>query len=123
MNEIIPGTASTGGAVTSGHTPGPWRRDVRKGSAAIAGSATEWIAILPYTDTDSFGLTDLAEVNANARLIAAAPDMIAALCEVEEFLGDQSDCEIDSEGGYHPNRAMQLLCEVREAIAKAGGQA
>ncbi len=49
-----------------------------------------------------------------ARMIAAAPEMLAALWEVEEYL----EPRIDADDGV-PNDAMRLLTEVREALKKA----
>lgn len=50
----------------------------------------------------------------NARLIAAGPDMLTALQEVEQWADDCADVD---EG--RPNDAMRILGIVRTAIAKA----
>jgi hypothetical protein len=53
------------------------------------------------------------ETEANARLIAAAPDLYAA-CEAAVFAANHIDCV----------RAMQeVLPQLRAALAKAGGGA
>jgi len=64
-----------------GHTPGPWRvnaHDICAGSDAVAGV---------------YGTTGYApeEAQANARLIAAAPDLLAALKDVEEAWAGNGD--------------------------------
>lgn len=56
------------------HTPGPWNIDVGKiGAIAIIGDAMQLTALV-------YGGTPSAQA-ANARLIAAAPDLLAALIE------------------------------------------
>jgi ElaB/YqjD/DUF883 family membrane-anchored ribosome-binding protein len=46
--------------------------------------------------------------------------MLAVLHEVEDFLDGQADVLDGDYGEPRANRAMQLLTEVRDAIAKAG---
>jgi hypothetical protein len=46
---------------------------------------------------------------------------LGTLREVEEFLDDQVDVVDGPEGRQLPNRAMQLLTEVRETIKRIGG--
>lgn len=46
---------------------------------------------------------------------------LETLREVEEFLDDQCDVVDGPEGRQLPNRAMQLLTEVRETIKRIGG--
>lgn len=57
---------------------------------------------------------------ANARLMAAAPDLLAALQECAELLDDYSDVN-DGGDGPVPNRAMSLLQTAEAVIAKAEG--
>lgn len=81
------------------HTPGPWR------VGAVCGDVVFAVA-------DSAGVAScarLANAEANARLIAAAPDLLAALC----FLADAADTE--------PGMAIYAahLKAARAAIAKA----
>ena len=64
------------------HTPGPWEE-------SVLSDGTEWTVIGPNEDM----LADLSQCDnaeANARLIAAAPDMFAALRQwaVAERMGD-----------------------------------
>lgn len=75
----------------SGHTPGPWR---------IAGKGTiragdGWIASIHWRNRE-----------ANARLIAAAPDMLKALQQVE----------------HHADDAAGFMVDVKAAIANAEGR-
>jgi hypothetical protein len=59
----------------------------------------------------------LEEQLAEERLRDAAPIMLEALQELEEFLDDRADAD----DGI-PNDAMRHLMEVRAAIAKATGR-
>lgn len=107
------------------HTPGPWRLDnniaygwktnpfsitVRK-----RGVHSTTVANIPAKQTISRD-----EAEANARLIAAAPDLLEALVELSKsFIGTygndtRSDNEIDLHREFWEKRA-------REAIAKATG--
>jgi hypothetical protein len=85
------------------HTPGPWQREVGAGRGAwIMGPTKEWAA-LACGDTDR-------RAEANARLIAAAPDMLAALKQVE--------AEMRAGFGSSFGETRE---QVRRAIAKAEG--
>lgn len=70
------------------HTSGPWSVAHRKGQAVIRGPQTECLAALPYAPCEGYGLTSIFEIGANARLIAAAPEMLAALQEIERGLAN-----------------------------------
>ncbi|MBP7704157.1 MAG: hypothetical protein KA105_02590 [Caulobacter sp.] len=65
------------------HTPAPWSlssRDVGSGQQLVVrGPATECVAVVPAPLVDRHGLTDPKERAANARLIAAAPELLAVL--------------------------------------------
>lgn len=99
-----------------GHTPGPWK--IR--TAAISGDRNSIsITSNPASRNVIFhqwdhGNTPLqAEDYANARLIAAAPELLAALKEmVEQYDGD------DGDGRYEPQR----LEREKAIIAKAEGK-
>lgn len=83
----------------SAHTPGPWVADHDNVRTPDDGGMVAKVA----GDTDS-------QAYANARLIAAAPDLLAALRDL-----------VSAEGlpeGY-ANRAM-LIDAARAALAKAG---
>lgn len=88
----------------SAHTPGPWLvlRDPEVGGPLVA---TEDVAIADVMEMEG-GMSE-----ANARLIAAAPDLLAAL---KAMFADACDCGPD----VHC-RACELGLR---AIAKAEGQ-
>ena len=106
---------------TPGHTPGPWTIDHERigppgepvallcdGHAPESGTVVEW---------PRFGeVVDDAENEANARLLASAPDLLEALEAIAKTFaecvpGDDCNCYDDS----------QLIAE--QAIAKAKGGA
>lgn len=90
------------------HTPGPWvyrhsfdssaRRDIW--TATDATGHRELVATIPDADGD--------HINANARLIAAAPELLAALQDVADYWA----------GGDIP---ADIYAGMRAAIAKATG--
>jgi len=89
------------------HTPGPWIADTLVG--AIFTDATYDL----LADTYPMGVGDMS---ANARLIAAAPEMLEALKEADDYLT----------GNYNLNSigAMsQLHRNFKKAITKAKGGA
>jgi hypothetical protein len=102
----------------SKHTPGPWRIDHEcilddKGrTVALVGTLTtsplpiDWPTDSP-TDTD-------AEAGHNAHLLAAAPDLLAALRDAAETL---ENCHMDAANLAHMARGF------RAAIARAEGGA
>ena len=106
----------------SKHTKGPW--DLQKpmfGEQHIyvhsensvdgkAGSGRQHICVLPYEGKKG-GAAYHEMFNANARLIAAAPDLLEALRGLRDaFLGTSVEVQAD---------AMRAA---RAAIAKAGGE-
>lgn len=85
------------------HTQGPWaldgdinamNLDVVSGEGRIA-----------MIDCENDDLTD-AEVMANARLMAAAPDLLAALQDAVEAL---------TEARYYPSELERLRAKIRKA--------
>jgi hypothetical protein len=82
------------------HTPGPWfYDDTMKGRVNI-NSQSAAVASIPYID---------AEAVANARLIAAAPDLLDAL---RRLMREEADGEF----------TIGLIEDARAAIAKAEGR-
>lgn len=65
-------------SMTTTHTPGPWHIGLRQAEKIIY-DKTGWAVA---NATVYHGKEDAEQVKANARLIAAAPDMLAALQEV-----------------------------------------
>lgn len=93
------------------HTPGPWFAEPMVGEtdAIWIGNADGYVAQI--TREDGLEAGDWAD----ARLIAAAPDMLAALeaiAEAEEFDGDSFVCDFQTLQGI-----------ARAAMAKAKGKA
>lgn len=97
------------------HTPGPWRAvtaTVREDASglpcrAIVGADGAFVALLDKIDSpNKHGAED-------ARLIAAAPDLLAALVECEDLLAELAD-------GGAENPELEIA---RAAIAKARGTA
>ena len=102
------------------HTPGPWHcDDVHPDNGCIMiGSAKDYICVMrPYPDDEAFNSGDTEEnerqTKANARLIAAAPALLEALCGLivlrdREDVADTFGPELDA---------------AEAAIAKAEGRA
>ena len=90
------------------HTPGPWQVN-RKGQTHVeAARDGQGINIIANCD-DPDDIRTRDEDRANAKLIAAAPELLAA-CEAAVFGANHIDCV----------RAMQeVLPQIRAAIAKA----
>jgi hypothetical protein len=101
----------------STHTPGPWR--VAKRSAASAGSDALDI-MCGGIRVAAMGHNPRAIVERDARLIAAAPMMLAALHELAMLIDGQEDI-IDSDHGPRPNWAMKVAQIIEPAIVKAEG--
>jgi hypothetical protein len=101
------GGVACGGDVMSNHTPGPWR---------VIGLGYAIYQVEKHTETASFSSFS-EQSEANARLIAAAPDLLEAL---QGLLTDIVEYQtINNLGGE--NNHWQVIA--RAAIAKAtGGQ-
>lgn len=87
----------------SAHTPGPWQVEARRGETLICRSDSAVLARLAAAK----------EWRANARLIAAAPELLEALEDCAERLA------------IHMRHTEDLMAHMRahKAIAKARGQA
>lgn len=88
------------------HTPGPW--NVGQDSTAIKASG----AIIARTFHWANQYTPIEEGHANAKLIAAAPDLLAALRMVSEIWSH------DQTANLHPESPLAI---VRAALAKVEG--
>ena len=107
-----------------GHTPGPWAIDLER-PMVLGGDSREVYALTPdgrhvergvaslLFDTDEYpdGAAYLEDV-ANARLIAASPDLLAACVRLLSYYEN---------GEIHDFKAV--VAEVRGAVAKAKGGA
>ena len=106
------------------HTPGPWQHFVKlSGSENHRGfrilTADGW-ALADVQPADEDGI----EGEANARLIAAAPDLLEALKRMASIIDKMGDMP---DGFIHPSPWQTLKCEealtqARAAIAKAEGE-
>lgn len=88
------------------HTPGPWRLEHR-GSTFIVDKPGDGYITRDVCRMDASTMSALAR-EANARLIAAAPDLLSALVLARKKLEEE---------GYFPTP------EIEAAIAKATGSA
>lgn len=99
------------------HTPGPWKAAHLGDSIAILGTRAEdpepdGRTVAEIFDTDT-------EATADARLIAAAPDLLAALEWIVEFASERPEWF----NGPMPDSAENVWLEdARDAIAKAEGK-
>jgi hypothetical protein len=99
---------------TAQHTPGPWQPFEILDGIAIKDNRNVTIAICDYaTDADAIEVSEW-ETEANAHLIAAAPELFAAL---EDFFNIMHDYQSSVRKGY-VKHAMDMA---RAAIAKAKG--
>lgn len=111
---------------TKKHTPGPWAYEDPMGPDILSivanpdAEPAEWVHIAQIGTGDS-DVASFAENVANAHLIAAAPDLLAA-CQALVALAEANLCKPahPTEGwdAYVPTEVTQA----RAAIAKAGGQ-
>ncbi len=93
------------------HTPGPWKYD-ETWALIHAEHGSEIAAVHAARGTRG-------EAQANAHLIAAAPDLLAAL---EAFADNVSDDEDDYPDYEAYKQTKRLEKQAREAIAKATAQ-
>ena len=85
------------------HTPGPWNTQP---DAVPPGH----VQITVYADADGSRVATVFQEKANAHLIAAAPDLLAALEYALEFLTANDDGEED---------VVNRIASAKAAIAKA----
>jgi hypothetical protein len=101
-------------------TPGPWRHSPSRSSAGRNGfEAQVWDAagkaLLFFADYRSIG----PEADANARLIAAAPDLYVACDGLLEMLGRSDPDDVDFGRAF---AAGPEVAAVRAALKKARGE-
>jgi hypothetical protein len=107
-------------AMVAAHTPGPW--ELFKGfvvPSLAANTDCRIVGVRVGGDTawiPSTGGTDVQE--ANARLIAAAPDLLAALEGLVRAISGQGRVNLDP----HDLGPTDVLVAARAAIAKARGE-
>jgi hypothetical protein len=91
----------------SAHTPGPWRLTDERGSRWVQSEIEDVVCRV-------FSSGGKARYEADSRLIAAAPDLLAALRAIVQSLADQDD-----EGLIEHAEPM---IAARAAIARAEGR-
>jgi hypothetical protein len=102
------------------HTPGPWRtRDHHAaGIDIIAGRAEIGNIGAPSSD----GAPNWPEVKANARLITAAPDMLAACESIRDRVDGALDAfDADEQDSGEGLELVRIRAMARAAIARAKG--
>lgn len=103
------------------HTPGPW---VLKRDGVIVGGEVTMLprgAVQQQVASACVVREENGDREANARLLAAAPELLALLREALEFVEDHADVTDGPDGQPQPNRAMSLAQILSTAIAKALG--
>ena len=113
--------------MSNAHTPGPWRAKTSRVIVAprsrtnVHGETNHYEAELAWTqpvpEREGGEKTRLA----NARLIAAAPDLLAALQKARAALALVEHWDAGT-GGAHPDIHNGALDDAADAIAKATGE-
>jgi hypothetical protein len=102
----------------SEHTPGPWRKQITDEGFNIADSTGNWDIC---TITAQYAPTT-EQAEANARLLASAPDLLAALRELLAI--GEGGVVLRNETGKPTWSALDAVKSIAsEAIAKAEGGA
>lgn len=119
--ETTNASAPAGGA----HTPGPWSShgcSVYQDSTWKDGTQSGGRVIaLAHEQADVDGMPSDEDL-ANARLIAAAPELLAACRATLAYLGCEAE-ELDREGKHNAAaNTRELAAQLRAAIAKAEGR-
>lgn len=104
------------------HTPGPWKTDCTDADGfSFVGSREALVAIVQY---ELFGSPSQAVAMANARLIAAAPDLLEACRRLEDqFAAYAANWRGDENGWVDRIGLPQDREFARAAITKAEGRA
>lgn len=119
-----------GKPTTAKHTPGPWTLEDHTEVVARVpspnGPRSDVLTICRAADVDIYVDGRAGTPEANARLISAAPDLLAACEAVDEYMvlsghpdHDPEECECGAGYGYC---AGCTLVKARAAIAKAKGE-
>lgn len=109
------------------HTPGPWRTVIawrHDKAEAVVGASHRSVCYLHWADREA------EEVNANAHLIAAAPELLDALRRARPYVEASTP---DSGCDHRPDSPCDSLCvaeaagadllyEIDRAIARATGE-
>lgn len=98
------------------HTPGPWINHGRIAQSGLPHSAVAAKTLIARVYSEAFG--DSEQEAANARLIAAAPEMLA---EVESLYTELADFE-NNWPGRDTGKGQYRLIRLRTLLAKATGR-
>ncbi len=104
-------------ATTLQHTPGPWRWDADTQEIADGISITTGKVVSRVATVHGWGPT----YEANARLIATAPELLAQLKRAELLLVDADREWFGGNGSDNSESFQKMLAPIRAAIAKATG--
>lgn len=99
---------------SASHTPGPWIYDDDGMIYAEVESLGKFFSVKvcdPHADK-----LDIDEREANARLIAAAPELLAALRVAREYMDAHEDAS-----GYESDKRTRDLAAIDAAISRAEG--
>lgn len=99
------------------HTPGPWKWRANSKDIDIYGNGKPLLRMHDVLNTKMH-----YETQANARLIAAAPEMLSALTGMNHMGGDEKGgyCICPLKDGSAPNEKHSSSCSAaRQAIEKA----
>ena len=100
------------------HTPGPWF-SVKNGAYKWVESPAHTVCVFYQWNSDG-SMSESEDAAANARLISAAPDLLAALDSLlKTFVDDLSECGYD-EDDINDHDGVK---RARAAISKAKGEA
>lgn len=103
-----------------GHTPGPWVADEAENEWAVGDADGRIVAYLHQDDIDL-----LSEREANAHLIAAAPDLLKALKAADEALAQVTAFEDDARyimGNTNFGIVQARRLQIKDAISCATGE-
>lgn len=95
-------------------TKGPWEvREYGDGDSLVVHAGDDWRICFMATPGSSPNAMD--RIEANARLIAAAPDMFEALLTALPYI----ECA-EEDDAYKPGVVANVTAQIRAALAKAG---
>lgn len=101
--------------MTSAHTPGPWDTQGSDGWDSEITAEDGRVVICTMEDLNEDDI-------ANARLIVAAPDMLAALKSVNKLISEAAMTGFNYADGDWPERLFFSQQATSDAIAKAEGR-
>lgn len=100
--------------VKATHTPGPWLMMGRT-VYALRGGTNRFDAYVQGYDVQ------VGEIEANARLIAAAPDLLEALRNVQQLISEAAMTGFNYKTGDWPERLFASQQKTSAALARATG--